>query len=158
MIPSLVALAGAPWRVLPPGIHCSTFLEVEGAFAFNYPRREFYAGLLKAGARLHFAGCGSIYLDGSYVTSKPIPGDYDACWDPVGVDPAKLDPVFKDFSNKRAAQKKEFGGEFFPATAPNAPNQSFVEFFQVERYTGLGKGILLINLTKDPTLLRRIQS
>jgi len=60
-----------------------------------------------------------------------------------------------DFSNKRQAMKNKFGGEFFPSNAPNAPMQTFLDFFQVEKFTGQAKGILLIVLTADPALLGR---
>jgi hypothetical protein len=68
---------------------------------------------------------------------------------------AKLDPVFLDFSNKRQAMKNKFGGEFFPSNAPNTPTQTLLDFFQVEKFTGQAKGILLIVLTADPGLLGR---
>jgi hypothetical protein len=156
MIPCLTSLPGAPWDVLPAGIHTATFSEVEATFAINAVRRELFAGLLDAAISLRGVGCVKLYLDGSYVTGKPIPGDYDACWDPVGVDLKKLDPVFRDFSNKRQAQKAKFKGEFFPSTMKNAPTQPFVDFFQVDRFTGLSKGILLILLGADPVLLGRL--
>jgi hypothetical protein len=35
---------------------------------------------------LRDAGCKRVYLNGSFVTSKDEPGDFDACWDPTGVD------------------------------------------------------------------------
>jgi len=156
MIPALVSLAGSPWDVLPPGVHAATLTEVETMFATNVRRRDLYEGLLIAAAVLYLAGCGRIFLDGSYVTAKPLPGDYDACWDPAGIDPAKLDPVFFNFSNKRQAQKDKFKGEFFPSTMLNMPTQPFVDFFQVDRFTGKAKGILLIVLSADPMLKRRM--
>jgi hypothetical protein len=124
-------------------------------FATNAKRRALYEGLLLAATALRVAGCGKLYLDGSYVTAKAVPRDYDACWDPTGMDRAKLDPVFLNFSNKRQAMKDKFGGEFFPASAPNTPTQTFLDFFQVERFTGKAKGILLIVLSADPALLGR---
>ena len=157
VIPTLVTLAGAPWKVLPPGVHATTFSEVEVAFATNKRRRDLFDGLLTAVGSLLYAGCGRIYLDGSYVTAKPNPSDFDACWDPAGVDPAKLDPVFADFSNKRKPQKAKFKGEFFPSTMLNLPRQPFVDFFQVDRFTGMRKGILSIRLSTDPTLKQRIK-
>jgi hypothetical protein len=156
MIPPLTALAGSPWEVLPTGIHAATLSEVETAFATNAARREMFAGLVKAASSLLSVGCVKIYLDGSYVSAKPIPGDYDACWDPAGVDLKKLDPVFRDFTNKRHAQKAKFKGEFFPSTMKNTPTQPFVDFFQVDRFTGMIKGILVIVLSSDPTLTGRI--
>ena len=35
-----------------------------------------------------------VYLDGSFVSAKLIPGDFDACWDEDGVDFDSIDPVF----------------------------------------------------------------
>jgi hypothetical protein len=155
MIPVLAPIPGAPWDVLPPGIHAATLAEVATAFATNARRRALYDGLLLACAALHVAGCANLYLDGSYVTAKDEPGDYDACWDPTGMDGAKLDPVFLDFTNKRQAMKDKFGGEFFPANMPNTATQTILEFFKVERFTGKEKGILLIVLSADPALMRR---
>jgi hypothetical protein len=157
MIPTLVGVAGAPWRVLPPGIHTATFSEVQVTFAVNTRRREIFEGLLDGAARLRYAGCVKLFLDGSYVSAKPTPGDYDACWDPAGVDEKRLDPVFRDFTKKREAQKKRFLGEFFPSTMFNTPKQTFVELFQKEKFTGRPKGILMIALSsKDPLLSGRI--
>ncbi len=103
--------------------------------------------------KLRLAGCSTIYLDGSYVTGKPKPGDFDACWDPSGVDPAKLDPVFLQFSNGRAAQKAAFKGEFFPSSMLCADvGQAFVDFFQKDRFTGKQKGIISIVISCDSLL------
>ena len=155
MIPALVTISGAPWDVLPPGVHAASLPEVASAFATNTKRRLLYEGLLLAATALRVAGCGRLYLDGSYVTAKTVPGDYDACWDPTGMDRMKLDPVFLDFSNKRRAMKNRFGGEFFPANVQNTPTQTFLDFFQVEKFTGQAKGTLLIVLTAEPALLGR---
>ena len=130
MIPTLIPIKGAPWGVLPPGVHPATLSEVAISFATNGRRRLLYDGLLLAAMALRSAGCGKLYLDGSYVTAKTIAGDYDGCWDPAGMDRAKLDPVFLDFSNKRQAMKNKFGGEFFPSNAPNTPTQTFLDFFR----------------------------
>jgi hypothetical protein len=98
MIPALVSIKGAPWDVLPPGVHRATLAEVATIFARNAKRRLLYEGLLLAATALRMAGCGKLYLDGSYVTAKTVPADYDGCWDPAGMDRAKLDPVFLDFN------------------------------------------------------------
>lgn len=88
----------------------------------------------------------------SFVTSKELPGDIDACWDDQGVDPARLDPVLLDFSNKRAAQKSKFGCEFFVASwDATGEGEPFASFFQHDR-EGVPKGIVLINLTQDAEL------
>lgn len=137
--------------VLPPGIYPATFKEVSAAFATNAVRRELFDGLLLGAAALAYAGCRLIYLDGSYVTAKPMPGDYDACWEPAGVEREKLDAVFFDHSNKRAAQKAKFGGEYLPVVR-DSEGHSFIDLFQREKFTGGTKGILSIPLTAIPYL------
>jgi hypothetical protein len=87
-----------------------------------------------------------MYLDGSFVTEKDRPNDFDGCWDPTNVVAHLLDPVLLDFTNGRAAQKQKYRGEMFIADAPNAGTQTFLEFFQREKLTGAAKGILGISL------------
>src|SRR5208283_550109 len=157
-IPSLVPLPGSPWAVLPPGIHQANLEEVSASFATNVWRRELFDGLVDASGKLRWSGCQTVYLDGSYVTAKPRPGDFDACWDPAGVDPAKLDPVFLQFGNARAAQKAAFKGEFFPSSMRCVDvGQAFVDFFQLDRFTGKQKGIISISLPTDPLLSGKVQ-
>lgn len=158
MIPALVLLPGSPWTVLPPGIHEASLGAVATALATNAWRCELFEGLVLACGKLRLAGCPTIYLDGSYVTGKPRPGDFDACWDPSGVDPAKLDPVFLQFSNGRAAQKAAFKGEFFPSSMMCMDvGRAFVDFFQLDRFTGKQKGIISIPLSADPLLSGKVQ-
>ena len=91
-----------------------------------------------------------VYLDGSFVTRKEHPGDFDACWDVQNVDDARLDAVFWDFSRGRAAQKHRFLGELFPAQLPEgATGRAFVDFFQVNKMSGEPKGILAIRLGRS---------
>jgi hypothetical protein len=138
---------GTPWNILPPGIHQSTLSELATAFAVNHKRRAQFRGLLEALTKLKYAGCKTVYIDGSYVTGKPEPSDFDTCWDPNGVDPHKLDPIFLDFSNNRHNQKLAFMGEFFPSTASaDKAGRVFIDFFQIEKYTGSKKGIVEIDL------------
>ena len=157
MLPQLITLEGSPWTVLPPGVHQAGFDEVQIAFATNPWRHDLFDGLVGAAGRLLSAGCPTIFLDGSYVTGKPRPGDFDACWDPNGVARSKLDPVFLDFKNGRAAQKAAFKGEFFPSSMICTDvGQTFIEFFQLDRFTGKKKGIVSISLSTDPVLLRKV--
>jgi hypothetical protein len=158
MIPALFPLHGSPWAVLPPGIHPASLDEVAVAFATDAWRRELFKGFVDACGRLLSAGCATVYLDGSYVTAKPRPVDFDACWDPAGVDRAKLDLVFLNFGNGRAAQKAAFKGEFFPSSMMCSDvGRTFVEFFQLDRFTGKQKGVISISLPADPLLSLQVQ-
>lgn len=77
------------------------------------------------------AGYRRVYIDGSFVTTKPNPGDIDVCWAIDGVDPEALDPVFLDFSQSRARQKARFLCEFFPADLPEGlTGKTFLESFR----------------------------
>jgi uncharacterized protein DUF6932 len=77
-------------------------------------------------------------------SDKQEPGDFDVCWEPVGVDTAKLDPVFLDFSNRRKRQKDKYGGEFFPSSAKADATAVFLDFFQKDKYSGQAKGIIKV--------------
>jgi hypothetical protein len=147
MIPNLIELGSpCPWAVLPPGVHDTTLAEVEVRFATTPHRKWLFSGVVRVAGALAQAGCQHIYLDGSFVTAKPHPGDFDGCWDHIGVDLASLDPVLLDFTNKRAAQKTKYLGEMFIAGMPNGTDGPFVDFFQVEKSSGQPKGILRIAL------------
>lgn len=150
MIPTLENPHSSPWAVLPAGVHSASLEEVERVFASNAKRRRLFAGLKHACKALRDAGCATLFVDGSFVTAKPIPGDYDICWDPSGVDPKRLDPVFLDFDDKRRSQKLKYGGEFFPFNFQAEPGKTFLAFFQNDRFTGQPKGILSVDLTCEP--------
>ena len=149
MIPDLIDIDGAPWGVLPQGIHTATLSEVAEKFAGNQHRRKLLNGLVEAAKSLQQAGCKRIYVDGSFVTGKPKPDDYDGCWDPNSIDPKQLDPVFLDFSNGRRNQKLKYLGEMFPFGIERGSGKHFVDFFQVEKFTGKSKGIVEIDLTTE---------
>lgn len=92
------------------------------------------------------AGCRKVYLDGSFVTNKDLPNDFDCCWEEEGVDGDLLDPVLLIFDNGRALQKAKFLGELFPAHALGTIDKIFIDFFQQDRNTGEPKGIVSIDL------------
>jgi hypothetical protein len=144
VIPELIDVGG-PWNVLPPGIHDASLDEVKMQFATNPNRERLFDGFTRGFGILQDAGSKEVCLDGSFVTDKPTPEDFDCCWDAVGVDVAKLDPVFLDFSDKRAAQKEKYGGEFFPSGFEAAPGEFFLNYFQKEKHTGKTKGILRVH-------------
>ena len=143
MIPEFVDI-GAAWRVLPPGIHEANLREVGQRFATNDHRGLLFDGFRRALKTLRKAGCRSVFLDGSFVSEKAEPGDYDVCWDTSGVQDSQLDPVFLDFSHGRKAQKDKYGGEFFPANDLADGSSVFLHYFQTDRDTGRPKGIVLI--------------
>lgn len=132
---------------LPPGIHEADWHELETAFGGSPHRATLLAGLREALLSLREAGCSTAYVDGSFVTAKEAPGDFDGCWEAVGVDASLLDPVLLDLAAPRAAQKERFGGELFPASFVADPESGaqFLDFFQRDR-DGEPKGIIQIDL------------
>lgn len=131
---------------LPPGVYQASWAEVVGRFGFNARRQRLLSGLLRAIKALKLAGCRRMYLDGSFVTSKDNPGDFDACWDTLGVDASKLDPVLLTFDNGRASQKAKYYGEMFPARWNADSSKVYLEFFQQDSQTGESKGIIELDL------------
>ena len=122
-------------RLLPPGT--------------TTHRRRLLHGLRAALKALRAAGCKTVYVDGSFVTAKVSPGDFDDCWDISGVNPDLLDEVLLTFDGGRAAQKAKYGGELFPAQmGEGGSGLTFLEFFQVDKERGNPKGIVALDLRR----------
>ena len=136
--------------LLPPGIHLAEWDDVYAAFGTTPHRRRLLEGFRRAVNVLRSAGCKRVYLDGSFVTGKETPDDFDACWDETGVDFSLLDPILLTFAHGRAAQKIKFGGELFPAGFEADPTSGslFIGFFQIHKETGATKGIIAIDLKR----------
>ena len=82
---------------LPPGVYPTTWSEVEQFCGDNSHRRRLLGGLKQALLNLRDAGCRNVLLDGSVVSSKVLPNDYDGAWEPNGVDPDCIDEVLLTF-------------------------------------------------------------
>ena len=148
VVSKFIQLKNAPFAVLEEGIHEFSLQDFKEMFVYNDVRVKQYIGLIAAIINLKEAGCPAIYLDGSYVTQKPVPGDYDACVDYTGVDFGILDPVFTTFDNQRQAQKEKYEGEFFPHhIEADRIGTIFIDFFQKEKHSGGRKGIIKLDLT-----------
>ena len=131
---------------LPPGEHLVDWAAFEARFGTTPWRKQLPQGLAKALRDLRAAGCKRAYIDGSFITTKERPGDFDACWDLVGVDFDVIDEVLLTFGAGRRAQKAKYGGELFPADAAADPlGTLFRDFFQRDRDRN-PKGIIAIDL------------
>ena len=58
---------------------CRTIWKQRTEVAFN-------ARTANGNEQLKAGGCRTIYINGSFFTIKPNPGDFDACWDREDVD------------------------------------------------------------------------
>jgi hypothetical protein len=137
---------------LPPGIHKAAWKEFSKRFGHSEHRKTLLNGLATALNSLAVAGCRSVYINGSFVTKKLVPGDYDLCWSIAGVAPERLDPVLLDFSPAgRQAMKAKYRGDLFPAEVPEgASGKAFLDFFQTDKSTGEPKGIVILDLGGVP--------
>jgi len=135
---------------LPAGIHQCTWQAFHARFGGTPQRDALLEGLRLALRDLAAVGCASVFVDGSFITAKAHPNDFDACWDLTGVQLDRVPTVFFDFQDSRRAQKDAYGGEFFPMDWPaNTSNDAFIDFFQRDR-DGLPKGIVRINPMEVP--------
>lgn len=133
---------------LPPGEHEADWREFYERYGTTPRRIALLRGLANGLNLLAAAGIPRAYVDGSFVTAKEAPGDFDVCWDTDRyTNTAALDPVFLDCRPPRLQQKARFGGEFLPAEAiADARGTPYRRFFQTDRYTDQPKGIVVISL------------
>ena len=118
-------------------------------FGFNGHRSRLLLGLLAALKNLAAAGCHSVLLNGSFVSNKELPEDYDGVWYTMGVNEDLLDPVLLDFRPPRYAMKSKYQGELFPAGIMAAPGVTYENFFKTDR-NNIPKGIVHIDLATLP--------
>src|SRR5580704_159586 len=101
--------------ILPEGIYECSIAEFEKTFTNRYDRRILYEkGIIPLMADLKSIRCKTLFIDGSYVTNKMIPNDFDACWDNRGIDLAMVKAKFP-FLWSAASSKRKYGGDVFPA-------------------------------------------
>lgn len=133
--------------MLPPGIHETTLEEVRRRFGGgNRARIELMKGLSAVATLARRAGAGPLYLDGSFVTSKREPLD----WDAVLVVPTAFDPSSKAgvALSDREAIRAEHGGDLFVIFEDDTEELDHMVGRVFSRDRGLTeKGVLLIRLT-----------
>jgi hypothetical protein len=128
----------------------ATWPDLVDRFGQTEWRQRLLAGLLEALLLLRAAGCRRVCVDGSFVTAKEVPGDFDGCWESDGVDFDRIDARLLTFDRGRATQKAAFLGELFVADWEADPQGTlFKDFFQLDR-EGRAKGIIVINLMDLP--------
>ncbi|PWK68268.1 hypothetical protein LX99_04792 [Mucilaginibacter oryzae] len=137
--------------VLPEGVHEASFEEFKERFVYNSRRSEIYAAFLILVNDLRAINCWVVYIDGSYVTDKELPGDIDVCWDDDDeIDWELLDthyPIFFDLNPPRKAQQLRYRADVFPANIYEGNSGLlFKDFFQQNKETGNTKGIVKINI------------
>lgn len=137
---------------MPPGAYPATWEEIEDRYGYNKERLQQLTGLKAALDNLKAASCKRAYLDGSFITEKEIPRDYDLCWEPKGVDDTIIDPLFiltRHVLPPRKEQKAKYFGEIL-ITLNHPAVFDTLSYFQFDDRTGHKKGIISIDLDKLP--------
>lgn len=134
---------------LPEGIHNASWTEFTERYAITEHRRSLVRRLALLIGHLKEVNCRRIFVDGSFVTAKERPHDYDACWDAHGVKIERIDPVLMDFSDEGKAQmEQKYGGDIRPDVfSPTETEGTYLDFFQIDR-DGLPKGIVMLTLAE----------
>jgi len=128
---------------LPPGIHHATWDEFIKKFGYNNKRVWLLKGLRLLLDELNEVRCTAVYVDGSFVTKKEIPGDYDLCWKMDGVLIEDLDSALTNYTQagKEIIEEKYRGDIRGAEFAVRETGKSYLEFFQHDR-DGRSKGIV----------------
>lgn len=147
MIPAFNPETGA----LPPGDHPAALPEIATCLGFTPRRRWLLEGLRTAMNAFWTAGIREVYIDGSFCTEKPDPGDIDGYWvepDPEVYD--RIDPYWIDFElvfvpllkKQKNKMWAEHGVEFYIPPATQArPDEDFPSFFRHDR-DGRPRGVI----------------
>lgn len=134
---------------LPSGIYELTWEEFKRKFAYNYQRKQLLPYLEKLINDLKSISCETIYICGSYVTSKLRPNDFDICWDINNVDLGEAYikiPELDECTPPRTSQQEKYKSDIFPANViEHSSNVQFLTFFQIDK-EGNPRGIIKINL------------
>jgi hypothetical protein len=143
LIPAFDPATGA----LPAGIHESDWAEIVARFGANAKRQALLAGMRRALLSLARAGCTRVYLGGSFVTTKELPGDWDGCYEAAGISMLGLDKKIARADS--ASMKIVFFGEIYDADAVTRTTEPFRTFFQHNRV-----GALVSIVALDPRTAR----
>jgi len=132
---------------LPKGIHPMEWTAFCARFVWNRRRRFLKSGMHRALLNLRAAGCGAAIIDGSFVSSKDEPGDYDLAFDPIGVNGSLVDPVLLRHDDERKAMRAKYFGDVFPwgTIASSKTGLIYRDFFQRDR-SGTPKGVVLLDM------------
>lgn len=136
---------------LPRGIHTVTWQEFTRRFAYNPERQKLLRGLLRAIRLLRRVGCRTIYVGGSFVTTKEFPADVDVVWESADMSferVKRVSPIFFEMTPGSPEQKARFNSEFYPSEGiEELSGLCFLEFFQRDVEQRRRRGIVRIDIT-----------
>lgn len=98
--------------VLPPAVHPTRLQEFKMKFGFNrYRQKMIEQGFLPVLNELRDNSVRNIFVDGSFVSEKPFPGDIDA----YVLVPDRTHPLFRFIAGRHEAWRRLYGVHCFPA-------------------------------------------
>ncbi len=136
-----------PDGYLPEGLHLATLEEIALCFGTDTPRRQYLLGRLERWVEFARAiGSLRFFVDGSFVTQKPIPGDVDAVvWLPPDFE-IQVHTEFPAAVSLAEMIETRQPEELF-AAANALEWKDWVEFFsQTRELDGRRKGIVEVQL------------
>lgn len=135
---------------LTPGIIDMTWEEFKSTFSYNLHRSNLFKGIELAIKELKAVGCKTIYMDGSFISKKEQPQDFDLCWDEEGVNYKLIVteyPGLMDYGWRMKNMKKRYGGDIVPMTSLACYKKGliFLAYFMQDKQSR-DKGIIRISL------------
>lgn len=118
--------------LLPPGVHPCSMAEAAAALCTSEQRKTIWAGLEGfVGWAAKLSGPTNLYVDGSYVTDKPIPGDVDVVVDISACDAAGQAQWLQAWVDSHQHVKVTYHVDFYLMVIGHG--NDFVAFFQYVR-------------------------
>ena len=142
---------------LPPGEpYEAAWGEIVERLTWTKQRQFLLERLLVVLVELRAYGCRWFYLDGSFVSDKDEPGDWDGCWEMEGVNAVllnEINPALYGDRLWRSRFREQYHGDIFRVRAGGyrSDQKSMLLYFQQDR-NGNPKGILKIDLETVPWL------
>lgn len=137
--------------MLPPGSHQATVNEIRRRFGTGNPVRTRLMKGLEAVLRMAMKiGASLLYLDGSFVTDKKEPGDWDAVLLlPTG---ARIGSKEAIALADRPEVRKRYGGDLFTMMDEDTEVLAhYIEGVFVRDRHGRAKGLVLLRLDRKET-------
>jgi len=129
-----------------------TLVEFEQHFVYNALRKEIFKNAIRFLKIFGSCGCTSVYIGGSFVSTKKNPGDIDLCFDFTDVDREKFNKEFPEFFGQNRYNKlgeicRDLKCHIFTFKREKTDMLKFLNYDRDDNY----KGLVIISLKKDFT-------
>lgn len=131
---------------LPEGIHKATYDEVKVRYGHNEHRKKLLDKMDLLLEKLLHAGCKQFFLDGSFISNKELPNDYDALLGYEGLNVNLLDPIILQTPNAGLVKEK-YSCDLIPCDVGGYSGDFWIDRFTIDKETGNRKGIIKISFT-----------